>query len=287
MLGRGGWTKVLQYEEDPYAPTTASSGMFATEEVSDGKMTDVQIDLIGGPRTLVNTGTIIGGTQTSLTIFDIASDQLPLSAVSGRYVGFSIQVGSETRMITSYTVTLGSSQPVVGVSPGFTLPPSNGQTYQIYSVAKEYLLFGLSFTGQTDDAEEPVYKLYLRSPLSYVDTAYGQGILSDTGASAVACVEASYADCSWTYFVSPGRIDTNLFGLPANTPGAIDDCDRIVTDVSPNYCLGHFYDSVTFVQASQTERCFISGACGVGQTIGKGVRLMQVQMFVREYEPAP
>ena len=101
-----------------------------------------------------------------------------------------------------------------------------------------------------------------------------------------ACVAADYSDCtSFTYFVSPGRIDTNLFGLPANTPGAVDDCNRIISDLNPNLCLGHFFDTITFVQASQTERCFISGSCGVGQTIGKGVRLMQVSIYVREYDP--
>jgi len=77
------------------------------------------------------------------------------------------------------------------------------------------------------------------------------------------------------------------FGLPANSPGALDDCDRIITDLDPNFCLGHFYDSITFVQASQTQRCYISGACGVGQTIGKGVRLLQVSIFTREYDPDP
>jgi hypothetical protein len=50
---------------------------------------------------------------------------------------------------------------------------------------------------------------------------------------------------------------------------------------------GHFFDSVTFVQASQTKRCYISGACAVGQPIGKGVGLMQVSLYTREYDPAP
>lgn len=106
-------------------------------------------------------------------------------------------------MITSYTTT--SVNPRVVVSPAFTLAPASGVAYQIYSPAKEYLIFGTSFTGQTDDAEEPIYKLYLRSSFRYIDTAYGQGILSDTSAAVGACVAGAYADCpsSWTYFVSP------------------------------------------------------------------------------------
>ena len=113
--------------------------------------------------------------------------------------------GSESRVITSYSVT--GTNPSVVVSPAFTLAPASGATYQIYSPSKEYLVFGTSFTGQTDDAEEPIYKLYLRSSFQYVDTSYGQGILSDTSAAVGACVAGAYADCpsSWTYFVSPVR----------------------------------------------------------------------------------
>ena len=113
--------------------------------------------------------------------------------------------GTESRVITSYSVT--GTNPSVVVSPAFTLAPASGATYQIYSPSKEYLVFGTSFTGQTDDAEEPIYKLYLRSSFQYVDTSYGQGILSDTSAAVGACVAGAYADCpsSWTYFESPVR----------------------------------------------------------------------------------
>jgi len=283
----GGWTKIVQYEEDAYTPTLGAFGMVATQEIFDGKLSDAEIALIGGRRALVNTGSVIPSSDTAFSLRDDFTDELPLSRAPSRYVGLSITIGSESRVITSYSVT--GTNPSVVVSPAFTLAPASGATYQIYSPSKEYHVFGTSFTGQTDDAEEPIYKLYLRSSFQYVDTSYGQGILSDTSAAVGACVAGAYADCpsSWTYFVSPGYIDTMQFGLPANSPGALDDCDRIITDLDPNFCLGHFYDSITFVQASQTQRCYISGACGVGQTIGKGVRLLQVSIFTREYDPDP
>jgi len=127
--------------------------------------------------------------------------------------------GSESRVITSYSVA--GSNPSVVVSPAFTLAPASGAQYQIHSPSKEYLIFGTSFTGQTDDAEEPIYKLYLRSSLLYVDTSYGQGILSDTSAAVGACVAGAYADCpsSWTYFVSPVRATLALAcACVASTP---------------------------------------------------------------------
>jgi len=50
---------------------------------------------------------------------------------------------------------------------------------------------------------------------------------------------------------------------------------------------GHFYDSITFIQASQTQRCYTSGACAVGKDVDKGVRLMQVSIYTREFDPTP
>ena len=236
---RGGWTKIIQYDEDAYTPTSDVYGLVATQLVGDGKLADAQIDMIGGKRVLLNTGTVISSTASSFSLFDNAQDSLPLSRLTGRYAGLSIKVGTQSRVIQSYFVANSGSNPSVTVSPAFTSAPASGATYLIYSPAKEYLLFGSSFTGLTDDFEEPIYKLYLRSSLPYVDVAYGQGILSDTGAAVAACYAGDYLDCpaTWTYFVSPGLIDTNLFGFPAGTPGALDDCNRMITDVDPNYCL--------------------------------------------------
>ena len=193
--------------------------------------------MIGGKRSVLNSGTISANSASSFSLVDDASDNLPLSRITGRYVGLSITVGTQSRMIISFTAT-GSVVTVV-VSPAFASTPATGAAYQIYTPTKEYLLFGLAFTGLTENYEEPLYRLYLRSSFPYVDTAYGQGILSDTGAAVGACYAGAYSECpaSWNYFVSPGRIDTSAFGFPAGSPGALDDCNRIVTDVNPNYCL--------------------------------------------------
>lgn len=329
----------MQYDEDAYTPTSGAAGFIATQMVGDGKLSDEEIDMIGGKRVLLNVGSVIGGSRNSFSLFDNVNDDLPLSRLTGRYVGLSITIGAESRVITSYVVANPGANPAIVVSPDFVALPTSGATYEIYSPTKEYLLFGVSFTGLTDNVEEPIYRLYMRSSFPYVDTAYGQGMLSDTGAAVGACYAGAYQDCpaSWAYFISPGRIDTAEFGFAAGSPGAVDDCNRIVTDVNPNYCLvrhnslvsrargyryveaccalfvvgmhlfhafkladtfrsccanlreiqGHFYDSITFVQASQTQRCYISGACAVGEPIGKGVRLMQVSLYTREYDPAP
>ena len=175
---------MVQYDEDAYAPTSGSFGDIGTEEVLDGKLADAHINLIGGQRAMLNTGSVIGGSAVSFSLFDKDDDELPLSRISGAYRGSSISIGSESRVVTSYVVGSAGSNPVVVVTPAFTLSPATGVVYQIYSGTKEYMLFAASFTGQTDDAEEPVYKLFLRSSLPYLDTAFGQGILSDTGAAA-------------------------------------------------------------------------------------------------------
>jgi hypothetical protein len=229
----------VQYNEGAYTPTPGAAGVVATTTVEDGKLSDEEIDMIGGKRVLLNTGTVIAESRSSFSLFDNLNDDLPLSKLTGRYVGLSITIGAQSRMIKSYIVASAGANPAVVVSPDFATLPTSGVTYQIYSPTKEYLLFGASFTGQTDNFEEPVYRLYLRSSFSYVDTTYGQGILSNTGAAVGACYAGAYQNCpaSWTYFLSPGRIDTAAFGFAAGSPGALDDCNRIVTDVDPNYCL--------------------------------------------------
>jgi hypothetical protein len=229
----------MQYEEEAYTPTSGPYGEVATQDIRDGKLADRDINLIGGQRTLVNTGTVkFPASSTSFSLIDNTQDALPLFLSTGRYVGLSITVDSESRVITSYVAT-GEANPTVVVSPAFTRAPQSGAVYQIYSPAKEYLLFGSAFTGQTENLEEPSYKVFLRSSLAYVDIAYGQGILSDSRAAIGACNARAYEDCSasWVYVVSPGFVDTSLFGLPAGSPGGQDDCNRIVTDVNPNYCL--------------------------------------------------
>jgi len=263
---RGGWTKIVQYDEDAYTPTSGAAGFIATQMVGDGKLSDEEIDMIGGKRVLLNVGSVIGGSRNSFSLFDNVNDDLPLSRLTGRYVGLSITIGAESRVITSYVVANPGANPAIVVSPDFVALPTSGATYEIYSPTKEYLLFGVSFTGLTDNVEEPIYRLYMRSSFPYVDTAYGQGILSDTGAAVGACYAGAYQDCpaSWAYFISPGRIDTAEFGFAAGSPGAVDDCNRIVTDVNPNYCLVR-HNSLVSGERAVTDmlrlvvRCLLSG----------------------------
>ena len=180
----------------------------------------------------------LSDSSTSFSLIDNTQDALPLSLSTGRYVGLSITVDAESRVITSYVAAVETNTTVL-VSPAFTKTPESGAVYQIYSTAKEYLLFGSVFTVQTENLKEPSYKVFLRSSLGHIDIAYGQAILSDSRVAIGACNAMSYEDCSasWVYVVSPGFVDTSLFGLPAGSPGDQDDCNRIVTDVNPKYCL--------------------------------------------------
>eukprot|EP00961_Rhodomonas_salina_P135627 1824630-Rhodomonas_salina.3 len=170
-LDGGGWTKVVQYLDGPYTPTAAAYGSIATTDVQDGKLSDTNIDLIGGARTLLNTGTVTVVTPQFVFTLTDATDSLDLSTVSGRYVGLGIVIDKQSRIITGYDTS--GTNPKVTVSLPFTSLVS-GKTYQIYTPGKEWRIRSLTFTGTTNAGEEPIYTLFIRSTSKYSDTAFGQ-----------------------------------------------------------------------------------------------------------------
>ena len=149
---------------------------------------------------------------------------------------------------------------------------------------KEYRILAEGYTTSTD--EVPAYRLFLRSAKAYTDTSFGQGIATGTSHAIAACLAVSYTACTeWVTLKSPGYIDSLAFGFASGQAGANDDCNRLMTDFNggPNFCFGHFTDSVTFEAASDEARCFVTGACAEGAIIGKGVKHTYLSIFVRNY----
>ena len=67
----------MQYEEEAYTPTSGPYGEVATQDIRDGKLADRDINLIGGQRTLVNTGTVkLLASSTSFSLIDNTQDAL-------------------------------------------------------------------------------------------------------------------------------------------------------------------------------------------------------------------
>ena len=270
----GGWSKILQYATDSYTPTTTASGLVATTLTGDGKLSDENINLIGGQRQAKLTGNL--QTVLSSGLFTLGAESPPFT---NTWLGYAITIGSETRIITAYT-----SARQVAVTPSFTSAPSGGGEYTIYGPMKEYRILSEGYTTSTD--EVPSYRLFLRSAKAYTDTSFGQGIATGTSHAIAACLAVSYTACTeWVTLKSPGYIDSLAFGFASGQAGANDDCNRLMTDFNggPNFCFGHFTDSVTFEAASDEARCFVTGACAEGAIIGKGVKHTYLSIFVRNY----
>eukprot|EP00960_Hanusia_phi_P068982 766978-Hanusia_phi.AAC.4 len=255
----GGWTKVVQYTTQAYTANASAYGSIATSDVQDGKLSDANINLIGGLRGLVNTGTISTLVSQSVLVLTDLVDSLELVKVSGYYTGFSLQVGQETRLITACSLTTSGAVQLT-CSPAFT-SAAQGETYSIYSRMKEYLIFGLYLANTNTPI---VYRLYLRSSSEYQDTAPGLGIASGMLTQGIAaCYETDYSSCAsaWSYSLSQDYIDTNALNFPNGAPGTADDCDRLFTGKGGSLCFGHFEDGNVFVGASTTQRCYTTGVC--------------------------
>jgi hypothetical protein len=270
----GGWTKVLQYGINGYTPTPDTSGVVATQFTGDGKLSDMNINLIGGPRVAKLTGSLVSVSSKSL--FTLGSESLPFANF---WLGYAITMETESRIITAY-----SSDRKVTVSPAFTNLPNAGAAYSITGPMREYRIRSEGYTTNTE--EIPSYRLFLRSAQQYVDTSFGQGIATGKSHAIAACLAASYSACTeWITLVSPGYIDSLAFGFSVGTPGYTDDCNRYMTDYTagPNRCLGHFKDSVTFQSATPSVRCFVTGSCAEGATVSKGVMHTYLTIYVRNY----
>ena len=64
----------MQHNEGAYTPTPGAAGVVATTTVEDGKLSDEEIDMIGGKRVLLNTGTVIAESRSSFSLFDNLND---------------------------------------------------------------------------------------------------------------------------------------------------------------------------------------------------------------------
>ncbi|KAJ1478097.1 hypothetical protein T484DRAFT_2970674 [Baffinella frigidus] len=271
----GGWTKVLQYEEDPYLLSTAASGSVASTATGLGKLSDANIALLsGGARVAVFTGTLAA--STSGTSFTLGSAAPPFL---NWFLGRVVTIGGVSRIVTAY-----SAGRVVTVTPAFASTPAAGASVSFYRTLKEYRIRSEGFTTQTDNL--PEYTFFVRSARDYSDSAFGQGLATGTSHAISGCLTYTYATCGqWKTVVSPGYLDTLAFGFASGQPGASDTCSRYFADYAggPNYCFGHFVDSTTFTAASSTERCFVTGACAEGAIISKGVMHTYLTIYVREY----
>jgi hypothetical protein len=270
----GGWSKILQYVTDSYTPAATASGLVSTTTIGDGKLSDENINLIGGQQEARLSGNL--NSVLSSGLFNLGVESPPFPST---WLGYVITIGSESRIITAYT-----SARQVAVTPAFTSAPAAAAAYTIYGPMKEYRFVSEGYTTSTD--EKPSYRLFLRSTKAYTDMVFGQGLTTGTSHAIAACLAVSYASCTeWKTLKSPGYIDTLQFGFSNGQAGANDDCNRFMADYAggPNFCFGHFTDSVTFVAASNEKRCFVTGACAEGAVIGKGVKHTYVSIFVRNY----
>jgi len=272
----GGWAKVLQYEEDPYTPGAGASGTVAAAATGLGKLADLDVTLLaGGARTAVFAGTVAAGTSAS--VFRLDASAPPFADF---FLGRVVTVGGASRIVTGY-----SAARVVTASPAFASAPSTGAAVSMFRTLKEYRIKSEGFSTQTDNL--PEYTFYVRSARDYADTEFGQGLATGTAHAISGCLAYSYSGCSeWKTVVSPGYLDTLAFGFSAGQPGASDSCNRYFADFAggPNYCFGHFKDSITFEAASSSHRCFVTGACSEGAIISKGVMHTYVTIYVREYQ---
>ena len=208
----GGWTKIVQYSTQAYTATTDAFGSIATTDVQDGKLSDANINLIGGKRAIVNTGTIGTLVSQSVVVLTDLVDALELVKVSGYYTGFSLQIGQEIRIITACTLTT-SGLVQLTCSPAFT-SASQGATYWIYSRMKEYLIFGVYLANTNTPIS---YRLYLRSTTEYQDTL--PGLVGGVGAQV--CYAERFRRESRQARSKGLRHAIKLITLLAHRPGAI------------------------------------------------------------------
>jgi len=172
----GGWTKVLQYGINGYTPTPDTSGVVATQLTGDGKLSDMNINLIGGPRVAKLTGSLVSVSSKSL--FTLGSESLPFANI---WLGYAITMETETRIITAY-----SSDRKVTVSPAFTNLPNAGAAYSITGPMREYRIVSQGYTTHTE--EIPTYRLFLRSAQQYVDTSPSSSVCEASPSSSFSCL---------------------------------------------------------------------------------------------------
>ena len=96
--------------------------------------------LFNGKRTfqyessVINVGRVVSVVSSSaFHLYDDVADDLRAARVSGEYIGFSIAVGAERRLIVSCVVSAPNANAFVTVSSPFSILPTEGIRYEVYS----------------------------------------------------------------------------------------------------------------------------------------------------------